>query len=79
MSAHTPESEYHYGIIHPDYARLIAAAPEMLEVLQLVLAWFDAEHDHSTTEFMQRVEMCVNAEAQIRAVIAKATGVDDEP
>lgn len=49
-------------------ARLIAAAPELLEAAQKVLAWYEAEEDHSKEpDFYKRMDA-------IRAAIAKATG-----
>lgn len=55
-------------------ARLIAAAPELLEAAKLVLEWYEAEDDHSGTDFYQRMQMCRDSEDAIRAAIAKATG-----
>jgi len=55
-------------------ACLIAAAPELLEAAKLVLAWYEAEDDHSNTNFYQRMEMCRTSEAALRSAIAKATG-----
>jgi len=55
-------------------ARLIAAAPELLEVVQKFVAWSEAERDPSGTTFWQRVEMCREVDALAHAAIAKATG-----
>ena len=55
-------------------ARLIAAAPELLEAAKLVLKWYEAENNHSGTDFYQRMQMCRDSEDAIRAAIAKATG-----
>ena len=55
-------------------ARLIAAAPELLEAAKLVLAWYESEDDHSKADFYERMEMCRASEMAIRAAIAKATG-----
>ena len=55
-------------------ARLISAAPELLEAAKLVIAWYEAEDDHSKADFYQRMEMCRQSEAACRAAIAKATG-----
>lgn len=55
-------------------ARLIAAAPELLEAAQLVLAWYEAENDHSKADFYQRMQMCRDSEDAVRAAIARATG-----
>ena len=55
-------------------ARLIAAAPDLLEAAKMVLAWYEAEDDHNGTSFYQRIDMCRESEMAIRAAIAKATG-----
>lgn len=55
-------------------ARLMAAAPELLEAAKLVLEWYEAEDNHSGTDFYQRMQMCRDSEDAIRAAIAKATG-----
>ena len=55
-------------------ARLIAAAPELLEAAKLVLEWYEAEDNHSGTDFYQQMQMCRDSEDAIRAAIAKATG-----
>ena len=57
-------------------ARLIAAAPELLEALQLIVTW---NRDHAQDEYgnPDRAESwaCVKA---ARAAIAKATGADHD-
>lgn len=55
-------------------ARLIAAAPQLLEASMRVLEWFEAEDDHSKADFYQRMQMCRDAEEMIRSAIAKALG-----
>lgn len=55
-------------------AHLIAAAPELLEAAKLVLEWYEAEDNHSGTDFYQRMQMCRDSEDAVRAAIAKATG-----
>lgn len=57
-------------------ARLIAAAPDLLEAAKQVLAWYEAEDGHSKVDFYERVEMCRKSEAAIRAAIAKAEGTE---
>lgn len=70
-----PSDSVSLGDIVAD-ARLIAAAPELLEAARLVLAWHDAEADFSGTTFWQRVDMCRESEAALRAAVTKATGVE---
>ena len=55
-------------------AALIAAAPDLLEVVQKFIAWSDAENDYKGTTSHERIEMCREAEELARAVIAKAEG-----
>lgn len=55
-------------------ARLISAAPELLEAAKMVLAWHDAETDPSGTTFWERVEMCRESEDALRTAVEKATG-----
>jgi hypothetical protein len=57
-----------------EIARLIAAAPDLLAAAKLVIAWYEAEDDHSKADFYQRMEMCRTSEAATRAAIAKAEG-----
>ena len=58
----------------PD-ARLIAAAPDLLDAAKLVLAWYEAENDFTKEpDFYKRIEMCRVSEVALRAAIAKATG-----
>lgn len=47
---------------------------ELLEAAKLVLAWYEAEDDHSTTDFYERIEMCRKSENAIRAAIRNAGG-----
>lgn len=54
-------------VVHPDM-RLIAAAPELLELLEQITRKFDA-HDDCTD-----IETTVNLRNKCRAAIAKATG-----
>ena len=62
------------AITNASNARLIAAGPDLLEAAQLVLAWYEAENDHSKADFYQRMQMCRDSEDAVRAAIAKATG-----
>ena len=55
-------------------ARLIAAAPELLEALQKFVAWSEAERNHEGTTFWERVEMLRDLDDAAAAAIAKATG-----
>ena len=56
-------------------ARLIAAAPELLEACKRMMLWFEVEDDHSKMpEFMHRVDLCNQVEMLASAAIAKATG-----
>ena len=55
-------------------AHLIAAAPDLLEAAKLVVAWYEAEDDHSKADFRQRMQMCRDSEDALRSAIAKATG-----
>ena len=56
-------------------ARLIAAAPDLLEACQRMMLWFEVEDDHSKMpEFMHRVDLCNQVEMLASAAIAKATG-----
>jgi hypothetical protein len=55
-------------------ARLIAAAPELLAAAKLVIAWYEAEDDHSKADFYERLQMCRDSEDALRGAIAKAEG-----
>jgi hypothetical protein len=72
---------WHEGVFPEDAAaelrRLSAVEQqrdELLEAAKLVIAWFDAEDDHSKADFYQRIEMCRTSEAALRAAIAKVEG-----
>lgn len=54
---------------------LKAQRDELLVAAKLVIAWYEAEDDHSKADFYQRLEMCRASEAALRAAIAKAEGV----
>ena len=53
-------------------ARLIAAAPDLLEACQAMIEWDDREQDHAV-DFSARTELCRVAFDKARAAIAKAT------
>lgn len=61
-------------------ARLIAAAPELLDACLAMLAWDEAEKtakpfdEDGGTGFYQRIAMCTEAFDKAREAIAKATG-----
>lgn len=58
-----------------DDARLIAAAPELLEALQLFVAWSKEELNHTPgIGFWDRVEMFRELDEKAAEAIAKATG-----
>lgn len=73
-----PGREHHKNwfqlVKHPDIA-MIEAAPDLLAAAELVLAWYEAEDDHTKVpDFHERVEMCRESETALRAAIAKARG-----
>ena len=61
------------GCIDDHDARLIAAAPELLEACLAMIEWDDRENDHAV-DFHKRMELCYLAFQKARAAIAKATG-----
>ena len=46
----------------------------LLKAAKLVIAWYEAEDDHSKADFYERMGMCRESEAACRAAIAKAVG-----
>ncbi len=54
-------------------ARLIAAAPELLDACMAMIEWDDREQDHAV-DFNARMDLCRAAFNKARAAIAKATG-----
>lgn len=54
-------------------ARLIAAAPELLEACKKLVEWNEREKDHAIS-FMERVNLCNEAFLMMDAAIAKADG-----
>ena len=54
-------------------ARLIAAAPALLEACMAMIEWDDREKDHAV-DFYKRTELCEIAFQKARAAITKATG-----
>ena len=61
------------GCIDEHDARLIAAAPELLEACLAMIEWDDRENDHAV-DFHKRMELCELAFQKARAASAKATG-----
>ena len=61
----------HHGDAEAD-ARLIAAAPDLLEACLKLVEWDDREKDHAIS-FMARIDLCEEACTAMRAAIAKAT------
>ncbi len=58
-------------------ARLIAAAPDLLEALQKFVAWSEAESNHKGTTFWERVEMLRELDTAAATAIVKATGGEE--
>ena len=54
-------------------ARLIAAAPDLLEACLAMIEWDDREKDHAV-DFYKRMELCEITFQKARAAIAKAKG-----
>lgn len=54
-------------------ARLIAAAPELLQACEAMIEWDDREEDHAV-DFAARMALCERAFDLARAAIAKAKG-----
>ena len=54
-------------------ARLIAAAPELLEACRAMIEWDDREKDHAV-DFDARMQLCRIAFDKARAAIEKAEG-----
>ena len=54
--------------------QIVAQRDELLAAAKLVIAWYEAEDDHSKADFYQRMEMCRESEAALRAAIAKVEG-----
>ena len=53
-------------------SQLVERVKELEEAAKLVLDWYEAENDHSKTDFYQRVQMCRDSEDALRAAISKA-------
>lgn len=53
-------------------ARLIAAAPDLLEACLKLVEWDEREKDHAIS-FRARIDLCEEAFTAMRAAIAKAT------
>ena len=73
------DEEGRYGAVALEAnARLIAAAPDLLEVVQKYLAWVKAEENHEGTTFWERVEMYREVDTLAEAAIAKVQGKANE-
>lgn len=53
-------------------SQLVERVKELEEAAKLVLDWYEAENDHSKTDFYQRVQMCRDSEDAIRSALSKA-------
>lgn len=53
-------------------SQLVERGKELEEAAKLVLDWYEAENDHSKTDFYQRVQMCRDSEDALRAALSKA-------
>jgi Rad3-related DNA helicase len=51
--------------------RLYAVNQELLAAAKRVVAWYEAEDDHSKADFYTRLVMCRESESALRAAIAK--------
>ncbi len=60
------------AVDHASNARLIAAAPELLEALKQAVSWVEYLNYHETYPHLNQAELRI-----MRAAIAKATGGDD--
>ena len=63
-----------YALLYRDMAALRAKADGLHEAAKLVIAWYEAEDDHSKADFYQRMQMCRDSEVATRAAIANYTG-----
>jgi hypothetical protein len=53
-------------------SQLVERVKELEEAAKLVLDWYEAENDHSKTDFYQRVQMCRDSEDALRAALSRA-------
>jgi hypothetical protein len=51
--------------------QLHAVNQELLAAAKKVVAWYEAEDDHSKADFYTRLVMCRESESALRAAIAK--------
>lgn len=58
-------------------ARLIAAAPELMEAVEAMIEWDDRENDHAV-DFYARMDLCAKAFDKARAALSKARGDDNQ-
>jgi len=61
------------GVFNQDDARLIAAAPELMDACLAMVEW-DAREQDCAVDFYARIELCRIAFNKVRSAIAKATG-----
>lgn len=65
-------SEEAYREAAAELRRLHSLNAELVDAAKLVLAWYEAEDDHSKADFYRRLDMCRESEAAIRSALAKA-------
>lgn len=53
-------------------SQLVERVKELEGAAKLVLDWYEAENDHSKTDFYQRMQMCRDSEYAIRSALSKA-------
>lgn len=79
----TDDGDWHPGAVTAANARLIAAAPELLEACRALVAWDEAENsakpyvEDNGKAFYERLALCADAMQKARTAFAKATGTTD--
>jgi hypothetical protein len=63
-----------YADAEAELRRLHEVNQELLAAAKRVVAWYEAEDDHSKADFYTRLVMCRESESALRAAIAKAEG-----